>query len=121
MYFIDLTYQEYCIAQHISTLSEKEQKAFVQDYRYKPQFHLVLRMCAGCIAEKTNKNFLQLETFFGWLYEEPVDVVGSYQTELVLSCLEECCSPQLEEAIGPSIRLPILSMAFVPISSQEIA
>ena len=105
MYFIHLTYQEYCIAQQISLLSEKEQSDFVQRYRYQPQFHLVIRMLAGSLWGKSHKNIQSLEVFFEWLYAEPVDMIGSYQTELVLACLEECQNTQLEEVIWKKYKI----------------
>ena len=98
MYFIHLTYQEYSIAKLISNLTPEEQRVFIQGYRYKPQFHLVIRMLAGCIWEKT-KDLKALELFFEWLYSGPVDLIGSYQIELVLACLGECRGAALDESI----------------------
>jgi HEAT repeat protein len=99
IYFIHLTYQEYCIAQSVSRWPSQQQQAFVQAYRYQPQFHLVIRMLASCLWAETRHNLEALGVFFEWLYSEPVDLIGSYQTELVLACLEECQSPQLEELV----------------------
>ena len=99
MYFIHLTYQEYSLAKYISSLSGQQQSTFVQTYRYKPQFHLVIRMLAGCLWEESNGDPKTLETFFEWLYTGHVDMIGSYQTELVLACLDECRSEKLEEMI----------------------
>ncbi len=105
MYFIHLTYQEYAIAESISSLPTEEQRDFIQAYRYKPHFHLVIRMLSGCIWQKTNKNLKALETFFEWLYSEPIDLIGSYQAELVLSCLDECRSPKLEDIIWEKYKI----------------
>jgi HEAT repeat protein len=105
MYFIHLTYQEYSIAKYVSTLSKKEQCNFVQNYRYKPQFHLVMRMLAGCLWEKWDRNIQELEVFFVWLYSGHVDMIGSYQVELVLACLEECRCDELEDVIWKKYKI----------------
>ncbi|MGZ3634123.1 MAG: hypothetical protein ACXVAJ_07335, partial [Parachlamydiaceae bacterium] len=105
MYFIHLIYQEYCIAKATSKLAEDKRCEFVQKYRYKPHFHLVMRMLTGCIWERSEKNLSELETFFGSFYRKPIDLIGTYQTTLVLSCLNECKNEKLEEAIWEKYKI----------------
>ena len=90
MYFIHLTYQEYTIAESISNLPTEEQRAFVQTYRYKPHFHLVICMLAGSIWEKTHQNFDTLKMFFEWLYSDPVNQSSEEMLKLGFGCLNEC-------------------------------
>ncbi len=113
LYFLHLTYQEYCIAHYISSLpqssldkkqAQDRQRAFIQTYRYQPHFHLVIRMLAGCMWE-ASKDLQTMELFFEWLYSGHTDLIGAYQTELVLSCLDECRSEELEKRIWEKYKL----------------
>ncbi len=113
LYFLHLTYQEYCIASYISSLpqssldkkqAQDRQRAFIQTYRYQPHFHLVIRMLAGCMWE-VSKDLQTMELFFEWLYSGHIDLVGAYHTELVLSCLDECRSEELEKRIWEKYKL----------------
>ncbi len=113
LYFLHLTYQEYCIAHYISSLpqssldkkqAQDKQRAFIQTYRYQPHFHLVIRMLAGCMWE-ASKDLQTMELFFEWLYSGHTDLIGAYQTELVLSCLDECRSKELEKRIWEKYKI----------------
>ncbi len=113
LYFLHLTYQEYCIAHYISSLPQssldKKQAqdklhAFIQTYRYQPHFHLVIRMLAGCMWE-ASKDLQTMELFFEWLYSGHTDLIGAYHTELVLSCLDECRSEELETRIWDKYKI----------------
>ena len=107
LYFLHLTYQEYCIAHYISSLpqssldkkqAQDRQRAFIQTYRYQPHFHLVIRMLAGCMWE-ASQDLQAMELFFEWLYSGHTDLIGAYHTEQVFSCLDECRSVELEKRI----------------------
>ncbi len=113
LYFLHLTYQEYCIAHYISSLpqssldkkqAQDKQRAFIQTYRYQPHFHLVIRMLAGCMWE-ASKDLQTMELFFEWLYSGHTDLIGAYQTELALSCLDECRSEELEKRIWEKYKI----------------
>ncbi len=113
LYFLHLTYQEYCIAHYISSLpqssldkkqAQDKQRAFIQTYRYQPHFHLVIRMLAGCMWE-ASKDPQIMELFFEWLYSGHIDLIGAYHTELVLSCLDECRSQELEKRIWEKYKI----------------
>jgi hypothetical protein len=119
IYFTEPIYQEYSVAKLISDCSEKQQQDFVMRYRFKPQFQPIFRLLAGCIWENTHRDIKALEKFIGWIYGNPVgiesseqelsfhdpdeensfDLIGSYPLQLILSCLKECSSSQLEEII----------------------
>ena len=104
--FLHQIYQQYSIARYLSSLSKIDNKQvreklsrFVQRNRYLPRFRDVISMLAGCMWMDSNKNVKTLEMFFEWLYGGHKELVGSYQTELVLSCLDECRSVDLERRI----------------------
>lgn len=95
----------FSIAHYISHLPKEEQRTFVKTYRYQLQFHLIIQMLANCLWENSNQDIKTLEQFFEWLYNGNPDLVGSYQTGLVLSCLDACGSPELEKQIWQKYKI----------------
>ena len=58
--FLHLTFQEYLAARHISTLSEDEQKQFIQKHGHKNHMHVVWKFYCGLVEFSAENNRFQL-------------------------------------------------------------
>ncbi|MDE3047475.1 MAG: NACHT domain-containing protein, partial [Verrucomicrobiota bacterium] len=95
--FLHLTFQEYLTAEWISTKPSQEIKEFVVAHRYRPQFQLIIAFLAGMIADQETSSHgpMKLMEFMEALHHaQGADMIGAYQLELTLRCLNECSSTQ---------------------------
>lgn len=96
--FLHLTFQEHLIAYAISQKTAQEITAFIVEYRYLPKFQIVMAFLGGLIAGDDDANRTKTKEFLIDLHSsEGADLIGAYQLELTLRCLNECSDPQIEE------------------------
>lgn len=84
-YFLHLTFQEYFAALYISQDLESH-RVFIAEYKYNQSWQLVWVFLTGLIKDDE----VRLNRFFELLLEEPRDVWGRYEADLLLLCLEAC-------------------------------
>jgi HEAT repeat protein len=84
---------------YIRSLNEQELYDFMQIYRYSSSDHKAMRLMASCLWQDSGRDIETLTNFFKWLCSGNIDIAGGYQTEMILACLSECRSAQLEEIV----------------------
>ena len=96
--FTHLTFQEYFAALYLSNWTKEEQRQFVIEHRNQSRFRQVLAFFTGLLAGKENGSEL-VEELFAWMHSPGADIIGAYQLELLLKCLNECSDSGFKERI----------------------
>jgi HEAT repeat protein len=90
-YFIHLSFQEYFAARYIINAvkepSPEKIIEFIKYQRYNQRYALVFTFLAGLLSESDEATYLTM--FWDNILEEPLDLVGLRQMELIILCLEE--------------------------------
>ncbi|KAH0566258.1 hypothetical protein GP486_000333, partial [Trichoglossum hirsutum] len=86
-HFMHLTFQEFFAAQWLVkqlTTGQSWVKDCVRQHKYNPRYEIVWQFMAGLLPGDG-----ALDSFFGWLGQEPHDLLGIQHQYLIMRCLNE--------------------------------
>lgn len=90
-YFIHLSFQEHFAARYlVKALDSPRRQAaieFIKSHKYNQRFQLVFIFTAGFLTETDAES--SIDIFWDTILGEPLDLVGSRHTQLIIYCLEE--------------------------------
>lgn len=124
VYFAHATFQDFCVAQRLAKQCQikkkplpKKAKEFIAVNRYQISYRLIWPFVAGLLSiGQANRG---LKKIFDALTAAPQDC-GSYQTPVLLSCLEECfASPSGSQSLV-TVNLTEVLESYLSDASPEI-
>ena len=78
---------------------------YIKTNRCHPHYQLIMRGLAKRIWDESSQDVARMKQFFALLCKDNQDLVGSYQVELLLACLNACPHDDLEKYIWEEYRI----------------